>query len=100
MFSQPEESALTIHKRAAAAAAAAEAIGAGAALPAITGAQPTFRKTQILRLFDNPVTISLTTSSGKVITHPPYPQPQAGDVLNVYSFDFPVATPTTRATGR
>src|SRR5450755_344338 len=93
MFNQPKESAMTIHKRALAAAAVTVAvagtIGAGAAVPAITGAQPATGKMQVLRFFDKPVTISLTTSSGKVISHPPYPQPQAGDVLNVYSLDYP-----------
>jgi hypothetical protein len=64
------------------------AIGAGAAVPAITGAQAATGKTQTLRFFDNPVSLSLTTPNGKVISHPPYPQPQAGDVLNVYSLDY------------
>jgi hypothetical protein len=89
MFNQPKESAVNIHKRVLAAAAVAAIIGAGAAIPAITGAHATSHKTQTLRFFDKPVTISLTTSSGKVISHPPYPQPQAGDELDVYSLDYP-----------
>ena len=80
---------MNIHKRALAAGAVAAIIGAGAAVPAITGARATSHKTQTLHFFDKPVTMSLTTSSGKVISHPPYPQPQAGDVLNVYSLDYP-----------
>ena len=80
---------MNIYKRVLAVAGVAAAIGAGAAVPAITGARPATGKTQTLRFLDKPVTISLTTSSGKVINHPPYPQPQAGDVLNVYSLDYP-----------
>jgi hypothetical protein len=88
MFNQPKESAVNIHKRALAAAAVA-AIGAGAAVPAITGAHASSAKTQTLHFFDKPVSISLTTAGGKVVSHPPYPQAQAGDVLNVYSLDYP-----------
>ncbi len=80
---------MNIHKRVLAAAAVAATIGAGVAVPAITGAQATSHKTQTLNFFDKPVTTTLTTSSGKVISRPPYPQPQAGDVLDVYSLDYP-----------
>lgn len=79
---------MKIHKRVLAAVAVAATVGAVAAVPAITGAHATSHKTQTLHLFDKPVTTTLTTSSGKVISHPPYPQPQAGDVLDVYSLDY------------
>ncbi len=78
---------MNIHKRALAAMAVA-AIGVGAAIPAITTAHTSGPQSQTLRLFDKPVNISLTTASGKVISHPPYPQAKAGDVLNVYSLDY------------
>jgi hypothetical protein len=58
MFNQPKESAVNIHKRALAAAAVA-AIGAGAAVPAITGAHASSAKTQTLHFFDKPMSISL-----------------------------------------
>ena len=45
-------------------------------------------KTQMLRFFDKPTSIAVTTSDGKVIDKPPYPEPKAGDVLDVYSVDF------------
>jgi hypothetical protein len=80
---------VNIHKRALVAAAVAATIGAGAAIPAITGARTASAKTQTLHFFDKPVSISLTTSNGKMIGHPPYPQAQPGDVLNVYSLDYP-----------
>lgn len=80
---------MNIHKRVLAAAAVAATIGAGAVVPAITGARAASGKTQILRFFDKPASLSLTKSNGKVFSHPPYPQPQPGDVLNVYSLDYP-----------
>jgi hypothetical protein len=45
-------------------------------------------KTQTLRFFDKPTSITLTTSDGKVIDKPPYPEAKPGDVLDVYSLDF------------
>ena len=45
-------------------------------------------KTQTLRLFDKPVSTTLTQADGKVIDKPPYPEPKSGDVLDVYSLDF------------
>jgi hypothetical protein len=75
------------HRRASAAAAFA-AIAAAAAIPALTGAQASSGKTQILRFFDKPVAITLTDSNGKVTRRPPYPQPKPGDILDVYSLDY------------
>lgn len=78
---------MNIHRRLAAVAAVA-AIAAGATIPAISGAHAQSGKTQTLHIFDKPVSISLTTADGKTISHPPYPDAQAGDVLNVYSLDY------------
>jgi hypothetical protein len=75
-----------------AAAATLAAIATAAAIPSLSAAKaPSGRQassTQILRIFDKPVTTTLTTTNGKVISHPPYPQPQAGDILDVYSVDY------------
>ena len=76
------------------AAATVTAITAVAALPALSGAHPSSTpgastaRTQILRLFDKPVGTTLTTPDGKVTSHPPYPKPQPGDTLDVYSLDY------------
>ena len=76
------------------AAATVATITAVAAIPALSGAQASSgprasaARTQILRLFDKPVATTLTTSDGKVTSHPPYPQPQSGDSLDVYSLDY------------
>ncbi|MGZ6638582.1 MAG: hypothetical protein ACXVII_37705 [Solirubrobacteraceae bacterium] len=75
------------HKRALVAAAVA-AIASAAAIPALTGAQTSSSKTQILRIFDKPVATTLTGPNGKVTNHPPYPQPKPGDILDVYSLDY------------
>jgi hypothetical protein len=45
-------------------------------------------KTQTLRLFSKPVSITLTQSDGTVIRKPPYPDPKPGDVLDVNSVDY------------
>jgi hypothetical protein len=45
-------------------------------------------KTQTLRFFDKETSTTLTTPDGKVIDKPPYPEPEAGSVLDVYSVDF------------
>ena len=37
-------------------------------------------KTQTLRFFDKPTSITLTAPDGKVIDNPPYPEPKPGDV--------------------
>jgi hypothetical protein len=52
------------------------------------GAASGGHKTQTLRFFDKPTSITLTTSDGKVIDKPPYPEAKPGDVLDVYSVDF------------
>jgi hypothetical protein len=81
------------HKRTAA-VAAVTAIATAVAIPSLTGAKPpsgtraSSAHSQTLRIFDKPVATTLTNASGKVISRPPYPQPQTGDVLDVYSLDY------------
>jgi hypothetical protein len=78
---------MTKHTRAVAATGLAAIAVAAAipALPALPGAQASSGKTQILRIFDKPVATTLTSSNGKVTTHP---QPKPGDILDVYSLDY------------
>jgi hypothetical protein len=44
-------------------------------------------RTQTLRFFDQPVSMTLTRSDGTVVANPTAP-PAPGDVLDVYSLDF------------
>jgi hypothetical protein len=76
------------HARVLAAVAAVTAIVAAAVVPALSGAHPGSASTQLLRIYDKPVTTTLTTNSGHVTNRPPYPQPRPGDVLDVYSLDY------------
>jgi hypothetical protein len=71
-----------------AAAVTVTAIAAGAAIPALSGAQARSASTQVMRFYDKPATITLTDPSGHVTSHPPYAQAKAGDVLDVYSLDY------------
>jgi hypothetical protein len=64
---------------------AAAAVCALALLPS-AGAQAGGR-TQTLRFFDQPVSITLTRG-GKVFDRAPYPQAKPGDVLDVNSLDY------------
>ena len=68
------------------------ALGAGAAglcaLALWPGAGQAAGKTETLRIFDKPVSMTLTAADGKVIRHAPFPEPKAGDVLDVYALDF------------
>ncbi len=81
------------HKRTAAVAAVA-AIATAVAIPSLTGAKApsathkSSATTQVVRIFDKPTATTITTTNGKVISHPPYPQPAAGDTLDVYSLDY------------
>jgi hypothetical protein len=61
---------------------------AAAAIPSRGGAHAGSARTQLLRIYDKPVTTTLTTTSGRVISRPSYPQPKPGDVLDVYSVDY------------
>jgi hypothetical protein len=45
-------------------------------------------KTQTLRFFSQPASITLTTADGTVHRKPPYPEAKPGDVLDVNSLDF------------
>jgi hypothetical protein len=64
---------------------AACAAGAFLLLPAIGGAAG---RTQTLRFFDKPVSITLTRADGTVVAHPPYPEARPGDTLDVLSLDY------------
>ena len=45
-------------------------------------------RTQTLRFFDKPVSITLTRPGGTVIDHAPYPEAKPGDVLDVNSVAY------------
>ena len=45
-------------------------------------------KTETLRVFDKPVSMTLTHADGTVVRDEPVPEPKAGDVLDVYALDF------------
>jgi hypothetical protein len=65
------------------------ALGATLAVVATsTAAASDHGKTQTLRFFDKETSTTLTTPDGKVIDKPPYPEPEPGSVLDVYSVDF------------
>ena len=67
-------------------------LGAGAAVLCAfalwPGAGQAAGKTQTLRIFDKPVSMTLTSADGTVVRHAPFPEPKAGDVLDVYALDF------------
>jgi hypothetical protein len=52
------------------------------------GAGQAAGRTQTLRVFDKPVSTTLTHADGTVVRHAPFPEPKAGDVLDVYALDF------------
>lgn len=65
------------------------AVAAGlCALALWPGAGQAAGKTQTLRIFDKPVSMTLTHADGTVVRHAPFPEAQAGDVLDVYALDF------------
>jgi hypothetical protein len=72
--------------------AAILAVSAAVAIPALamdeSQRNATAGKTQTLRLFSKPASITLTTTDGTVIRKPPYPEPKPGDVLDVNSLDY------------
>jgi hypothetical protein len=45
-------------------------------------------RTQTLRVYDKPVSTTLTHADGTVVAHAPYPEPKAGDTLDVDSLDY------------
>ncbi len=61
---------------------------AACALALLPSAGQAAGRTQTLRFFDKPVSITLTRPSGTVIDHAPYPQAKAGDVLDVNSVAY------------
>ena len=63
--------------------ALAVAVTAAVALPASAQA-----KTQTLRFFERTDKLTLTHADGTVVAHPPFPDAQPGDRLDVYTSDF------------
>jgi hypothetical protein len=67
-------------------------LGAGAAglcaLALWPGAGQAAGKSQTLRIFDKPVSMTLTSADGTVVRHAPFPEAKPGDVLDVYALDF------------
>jgi hypothetical protein len=53
-------------------------------------------RTQMLRIFDKPVSMKLTHADGTVVTHAPFPEAKPGDTLDVNSLDY-VGTHTKHA---
>jgi hypothetical protein len=45
-------------------------------------------RTKTLKVFSQAVSITITHPDGTVVTKPPFPTVQPGDVLDVYSLDF------------
>jgi hypothetical protein len=65
------------------------AVAAGlCALALWPGAGQAAGKTETLRIFDKPVSMTLTHADGTVVRQAPLPEPKAGDVLDVYALDF------------
>ena len=57
-------------------------------LALLPGAGQAASRTQTIKVFDKPVSIKVTHPDGTMVSHAPYPEPQAGDVLEVNSLDF------------
>jgi hypothetical protein len=65
------------------------AVAAGlCALALWPGAGQAAGKTETLRIFDKPVSMTLTHADGTVVRQAPFPEAKAGDVLDVYALDF------------
>jgi hypothetical protein len=65
------------------------AVAAGlCALALWPGAGHAAGKTETLRIFDKPVSMTLTHADGTVVRQAPFPEAKAGDVLDVYALDF------------
>jgi hypothetical protein len=67
-------------------------LGAGAAtlcaLALWPGAGQAAGKTETLRFFDKPVSMTLTRADGTVVRHAPFPEVKPGDVLDVYALNY------------
>jgi hypothetical protein len=57
-------------------------------IPALSGAHPTAATAHLIRFYGKSITITITAPSGHVTSRPPYPQAQAGDVLDVTPLDY------------
>jgi hypothetical protein len=68
-------------------AVAVAAVSAAAVVPAVASAGGG-GKTLTLRFFDKQQSLVLTKTDGTVINHAPFPEPAAGDALEVFSLDF------------
>jgi hypothetical protein len=84
---------IRIHPTLRIAAAAALAVAACAAISLIAGSAPaeagkSSSKSVTLRVYDKPTQIVVTQPDGTVIDEAPYPEPQPGQVLDVYADDF------------
>lgn len=81
--------AMHISPRSTTIATALGALAAGlCALALWPGAGQAAGKTQTLRIFDKPVSMTLTHADGTVVREAPFPEAKAGDVLDVYALDF------------
>jgi len=63
-------------------------VATASALALLPSAGQAAGRTQTLRFFDKPVSITLTRPSGTVIDHAPYPHAKQGDVLDVNSVAY------------
>ena len=63
-------------------------VATASALALLPSAGQAAGRTQTLRFFDKPVSITLTHPSGVVIDRAPYPQAKPGDVLDVNSVAY------------
>ena len=61
---------------------------AACALALLPSAGQAAGRTQTLRFFDKPVSVTLTRPGGTVIDHAPYPEAKPGDVLDVNSVAY------------
>jgi hypothetical protein len=68
-------------------ALAVAAVSTAALVPAVASAGGG-GKTQTLRFFDKQQSLTLTKTDGTVIDHPPFPEPAAGDVLDIFALEF------------
>ena len=55
----------------------------------LAGAGQAAGRTQTLRFFDKPVSITFTHADGTVIARAPFPEPRPGDMMEVNSLDYP-----------
>ncbi len=68
--------------------AAGVAAGLCAALILASTGEAAGGKTQTLRFFEQPVSLTLTRADGTVVRRAPYPEAKAGDVLDIASLAY------------